>query len=138
MKSMSKVNVEVRMKKMNKVEYKEITKKFIKLLNDDPVLASSVELGIYNNNIADFEPVTEETIETLNLAHEDLLNVLNIESQIAALDRLLKGNEFRNVKKDAQLMGELNNIKVDLLRLKDSYCHILSSRHIVDMKEFEK
>jgi len=126
------------MKKMDKVEYKEITKAFVKLLNDDPVLASSVELGIYDNNIADFEPVTEETIETLKLVQEDLRHTLDIESQIAALDRLLKGNEFRNVKKDAQLMGDLNGIKVDLLRLKDSYCHILSSRNIVNMKEFEK
>ena len=135
---MSKVNVTAKMKKMDKVEYKEITKEFVKLLNDDPVLASSVELGIYDNNIADFEPVTEETIETLKLVQEDIRHALDIESQIAALDRLLEGNEFRNVKKDTYLMGKLYSIKVDLLRLKDSYCHILNSRHIVDMKEFEK
>lgn len=126
------------MKKMDKVEYKEITKKFVKLLNNDPVLASSVELGIYNSNIADFEPVTEETIETLKLVQEDIRHALDIESQVAALDRLLEGSEFRNVKKDTYLMGRLYSIKVDLLRLKDSYCHILSSNHIVDMKEFEK
>lgn len=135
---MSKVNVEIKMKKTDKTEYKEITKEFVKLLNDDPVLASSVELGIYNNNIADFEPVTEETIETLKLVQEDIRHALDIESQIAALDRLLEGNEFRNVKKDTYLMGRLYSIKVDLLRLKDSYCHILNSKHIVDMKEFEK
>ena len=135
---MSKVNVEIKMKKMDKVEYKEITKKFVKLLNDDPVLASSVELGIYNNNIADFEPVTEETLEILTSVQSDIKNAMDIESQIAALNRLLEGNEFRNVKKDTYLMGKLASIKVDLLRLMDSYDQVLRSRNIIDMKGFIK
>ena len=91
---------------MEKTEYKEITKKFVKLLNDDPVLASRVELGIWNTNTGEFEIVTEEVIKQLSFVQEDLRDVLTLSDLIANQETLLR---MKNVIKDENMVKSIKD-----------------------------
>jgi len=120
---------------MEKTAYKEITKKFVKMLADDPVLASRVELGIWNTNTGEFDLVTEEVIKHIGFAQLDIKDILNIKDLIVTQETLLK---MKNVAEDENMVKSIKTI-IDLLKAKLlSKKNFLASSEYVDTKELIK